>query len=223
MAEEGAMERALARPVRAGAGEAAHLVHVSWELSGEAVQVYVDGELTEVAPAAERGCWLLLDRGAVREIELVGAWWTDAWRERLEARPGLAVALVRDEGLDVESEVVVSAGGQTLAAAPLWPGEAHRSGFGALFGEGGFGWDAATGPGLGLGELGMGPLGADGTAWRWHGGEVASDVAEVSVVDASGSVAAGPTVVESGRARLPGGATEVRFDGDWTLRWERDG
>ena len=176
----------LARPVVWPGGDDPHAVHLWWRLiggdtGGRVVQVYVDGELHDAAGDAtgeptQREVWLWLDRSAPRQIELLAVDPREAWRPRPEllrgvsprTRPRAEVRLVRHESLPVEARVEVWVGGERVHDSPLWDAGAHRGGFGALFGLGGFGTDAATGPGLGEGQLGLGPLGADGEAWTWR-------------------------------------------------------
>jgi hypothetical protein len=61
------------------------------------------------------------------------------------------VAVLRDPAVAVDARLSVAVDGQVKVRDWLWDGASGRSGFGGLFGEGGFGMDVATGPGLGGG------------------------------------------------------------------------
>lgn len=234
-ATQDVFELVLARPVVTAAGDHGALVHLWWrttEALGERlVQVYVDGELADVtAEPTQREMWLLIDRAQGRRIELLAVDPAEAWRAQPESlvswqpsvRSAAALALVRDEALPVDARVGVSVDGVLVDEAVLWAGQDHRGGFGALFGEGGFGIDAATGPGLGNGELGMGALGADGSAWRWRRDDLAIGTHALTVTahDAGGQEAAPPHVLEDVAVdRLPEPTTTPTIDPDFTLRW----
>lgn len=176
-------ELVLARPTLRDGSEDEQLVHLSWRAPQQGdrlVQVYVNDQLIDVSDdPAQRDMLLLLDRTQAQRIELlaVAVAERDAlWRPHVDAlrgwsprvRSGAAVTVLRDEMMDVDAQVAVVMDEQVLDRGALWPADEHRGGFGALFGVGAFGFDAATGPGAGIGELGMGPLGADGSAWRWR-------------------------------------------------------
>lgn len=224
-------ELVLARPVWTEAGEHPHLVHVWWrapQQGDRVVQLYVDGELVDVAlDPSQREAWLSLDRSVGRWIALVAAAPEDAWKPAPldQAAITLAlVALVRDETLAVDTRVDVREGQQVLDAGPMWSGDDHRSGFGALFGVGGFGFDAATGPGLGLGELGAGPLGSDGGAWRWRRNDLADGEhqLELHAVSSDGQALGPPTLLAPATIdRPPQPPANVRMQSDFTLTWDQ--
>ena len=226
-------ELVLVRGVQTPAGEHEHLAHLWWlapRQGDRRVQVYVDGELVEAtAHREQRDLWLMLDRSRPHRVELLAVspeadvWQPhpqhlQAWRPTVQSRASLA--LLRDEALPVDATVEMSVDGQARPAAALWPGDEHRSGFGGLFGEGGFGLGAATGPGLGLGELGYGPLGSDGTAFRWRDEGLLPGplMLDVAVRDGQGRHVAGPTSVELDVQGLPA-AVEPALDENWTLNW----
>lgn len=231
-ATQDGFEVTLARPAVHGAGEEAALVHLWWRRSndGQLVQVYVDDELADVTvEPGQREMWLLLDRSRAHRIELLAVHPEEVWVARPEllrqwsprVRDVAKVAVLRDEALAVDARVRVAVDGQVVDEAPMWPSDVHRSGFGGLFGEGGFGVDAATGPGLGAGELGMGALGADGSAWRWRGVGLAEGAHTVSVsaVNANGAAAAVVAEREVVIQPLARPTAGVTVDEDFTLRW----
>ncbi len=230
-------ELVLAAGVRVGGGEHESLIHVWWRAPDQGerlVQVYVDGRLVEVTgDVDQREVWLVGDRGRAHRVDLLAV--PVGGVEAIHAEhagvlgdwePGLVrdvcVGLIRDERLAVDTRLRVSVDGEGEDAGAMWGPLDHRGGFGALFGEGGFGIDAATGPGLGVGELGMGPLGVDGEAWRWRRGDLEAGDYEVVVgaVDREGQragVDAGPIAVSV--EALPRAGAGLSMDADFTLRW----
>ncbi|MEO1235561.1 MAG: hypothetical protein AAFX76_02105 [Planctomycetota bacterium] len=224
------------RAVLDEAGEHDTLVHLQWRPPDTpvAIQVYVNGDLADVvADSSSHEAWLILDRASVQEVELLALPLhnaVDVWAGPPTSNGGfettatsrIQVALLRDETLPIDTKIGVLIDGNRVGEALFWNESDPRSGFGGLFGVGGFGRDAASGPGLGRGELGYGPLGIDGTAWRWrslplesgeHALELeASDAMGVSVGSASdlGSFATAPT---------PSPASHLSIDADFTLNW----
>ena len=230
-------EMTIARPVVWASGEDDSLVHLWWSAPDQGdrlVQVYVDGRLTDVSSSSnQREMWLMLDRSRPRRIELLAIDEADddgAWREyshllnqwQPEICGEATVSLVRDERLPVDSHMLVQVDGNTVDQGMLWPADESRSGFGGIFGVGDFGYDSATGPGLGVGELGMGLLGLDGTAWRWRRDDLAAGEHEITIMteDASGQTAASPLVMEDvAIERLPQAASDLQVSEDFTLTW----
>lgn len=230
-------ELVLARPLVHADGDDAMQVHLWWrapQQGSRLVQVYVNDALHDVtAWPAHREMWLLLDRTQAQRIELLAvdpALVNDVWRPQpallKQWSPGIAdvaaLSLVRDEALPVGTQVTVSIDGSEVDRGPLWSSETTRSGFGALFGEGGFGTDAATGPGLGEGELGFGPLGSGGTAWRWRRDDLpaGAQAIELAVHELDGqSVLAPMTLPPHTLERLPAPAQGVRAEPGPVLRW----
>lgn len=173
----------IARPVIDRFGLETSLVHLWWsapQIDERLVQVYVNGELIDTTPKPDQNeMWLLVDRAIPARIELLAVnppvvsmntpshlQHTEAWLPVVEDTA--AVRLLRDENLPLDTQIIVSVDETAMDRGPLWPADEPRSGFGALLGEGAFGFDSATGPGLGVGELGMGPLGSGGSTWRWR-------------------------------------------------------
>lgn len=162
-----------AQPVLTDAGEHPQLIEVSWVLlknQGHAIQIYVDHEVREVVTETEQhSCWLALDRRRPHVIAVLGVDPTEAFvaqPERLKAfqpdyKSHASLSMLRDESLPHDAVAEVKLDGTIVHQRPLWEGHIHRSGFGNLFGMGDFGNDAITGPGLGRGSLGHGPLGSD--------------------------------------------------------------
>ncbi len=236
-ATQNVFELVLARPVVTAMGEHRALVHLWWsapQQGNRLVQVYVDGTLTETShDPGQRELWLMCDRSRGHRVELLAVDAADpdtltrehpellnSWDPPINGE--LSLSLIRDLRLPVDTRVVIEVDGQQVAEEPMWPATEHRGGFGAVFGEGEFGYDAVTGPGLGRGELGMGPLGSDGTAWNWRSSaiNVGSHTVDVMALDSSGqvlvnNVSTTDVVVDS----LPAPAASFSIDPDFTLRW----
>ena len=137
-------------------------------------------------------------------------------------RSDAKVVLLRDERLAVDTRIGVRSDGVLMDRGPLWPASEHRGGLGALFGLGEFGHDSVTGPGLGVGELGMGPLGTDGTAWRWRRDDLppGTHTLELSALERDGQASAPPlTIGDVEIEALPSPARSLRFDPDFKLEW----
>ena len=128
--------------------------------------------------------------------------------------------MLRDEGLPIDARGVVSVDGADAVEGRLWDAMDFRSGFGGLFGEGEFGHDAASAPGNGMGEFGVGAMGMDGVAWRWASQALAAGehVLALRVTDAAGrtiaQVAEPRTVMIE---KLPGAASGLSVDELFTL------
>lgn len=232
-------ELVLARHVRTGSDPttAANplLVHVWWRAprQGERlVQVYVDGEYYDMTEAPDqRECWVITELSCVRRIELLavpvdepsvlaGSWpdCLHTWRPQITAKIGAAI--VRDHALPIDVWVRACLDGGECEAVAMWPADEHRAGFGVLFGEGAFGHDDATGPGLGEGGLGHGPLGSDATAFRWTARDVpAGDhTLTVTPTNAEGRLL-GPSLAVAARTQGTPPAAETL---EWTgsqLTW----
>ncbi len=233
-ATQDVFELVLARPVRGALGWHSGLVHLAWSapLQGDRfVQIYANDQLLDVThDPTQRECWLLLDLARPWRIELLAVASEESFTPRPDlltswsppVRSELSLTLVRDEALPVRSEVRATVDGQIVEQRALWEDDSHRGGFGALLGEGGFGTDAATGDGLGRGQLGAGALGADGQAWRWRDETLAPTDHTVSLqaLDDRGQAVTplldlGTRTLES----LPAAASTFTVDPDFTLRW----
>ncbi|MEX1017514.1 MAG: hypothetical protein WDZ31_12295 [Phycisphaeraceae bacterium] len=232
-------ELTLARPATHAQGDDAMQVHLWWRAPQQGdrlVQVYVDGALYDVtAWPAQRAMWLLLDRTRAHRIELLAvdpaAEGGDVWRARPELLrtwsptvPDVAaVTVLRNETLPVTAELGLAVDDGPATVTPLWPADVARGGFGALFGEGGFGSDAATGPGLGEGELGVGPLGADGVAWHWRHTHLpdGTRTLALNLHDPTGQpLLASPAERLLTIEHLPAPADGMWIDEPATLRWQ---
>jgi hypothetical protein len=226
----------LARPVQRRDGMDPAMVHLWWSAPAQGarlVQVYVNRQLYDVAlDAAQRTMWLVLDRRRSHAIELLaidphdaeGVWqprpaWLQSWSPQVQ--PVASARLIRDETLPVDTQVRVEIDGTLIDRSPLWPAQVGRSGFGALFGEGGFGVDAATGPGLGQGALGHGPLGSDGTSWQWQRGDLSAAAHQVTfhAEDATGEPVAEALTTDITIDRLPEPAQDLNIDETFKLTW----
>lgn len=226
-------ERALLRAVAAGDPLRGALFHLWWSAPTQGtrlVQVYINDALhTATLDPAQRELWLVLPPGRPHRIHLFAVEPADALTPRPDPHGSGAdgpadiagVTLLRDPAAPVGSVVGVAVDDGPVERAPLFGDGASRIGFGSVFGEGGFGFDAATGPGLGRGELGLGPLGGDGEAWRWRRDDLADGPHTLTLThtdDAGRELAPAVTAgIEVGR--LPPTPTLVLLDADLTLSW----
>ncbi|MBI1373910.1 MAG: hypothetical protein GC159_14400 [Phycisphaera sp.] len=226
--------RVLLRPtVPDGAG----LCHLAWaatakSLAGRVVQIYVDGHLYDaVTDATQRETWLHLDRERDTRVELLAVDASEAWRDRAADLATWSPAFVteatlriaRDETLPIDTRVIVSVDGEDDARHPLWGAGDARVGFGGLFGDGGFGWDMATGLGHGVGAFGHGLFGADGEPWVWTRDDLPSGehTIDLRLEDDTGRVigaldAAQTITIDA----LPAPPTDLTLDEDYTLSWQ---
>ncbi len=219
----------------AGAVRHPMLLHVWWrapQQGSRLVQMYVDGELYGVtSDPQEREMWVVTSLTAARRVELLAVDSEDAealariWPRHLRTWPAavasvLDTAVVRDERLPVDAWMDVRLDGGQAQRVPLWPRDEHRGGFGVLFGYGGFGHDDATGPGLGEGQLGCGPLGSDGTAWRWRarGLDAGGHAIEVQATRLDGSALSGTKAIAR-TTELPPIAAALRWTEPSQLTW----
>jgi hypothetical protein len=142
----------------------------------EAVQVYIDGELFDVAtrPGTDR-MLLRLDRGVDAVIEMIVVCAVEPWTPRPAGLSSydeppvrtIALAMSRDAGrLPPYAGVGIAIDGVPIGTEAIWPADAARPGFGVQFGHDDFGHGMAVGVGFGAGELGSGPFGSDGTLLR---------------------------------------------------------
>ena len=227
-------ELTLARPATTATGEHPHRVHLWWrapEQGERLVQVYIDGQLHDAtAHSGQRDLWLTLDRSHPHRIELLAvdpdcvcqdfAHLLTAWSP--DVRDTAAITILRDETLPADTQIEIAIDGQRVASEPMWQADTHRSGFGNLFGLGGFGIDDATGPGLGLGELGMGVLGADGNAWRWREPRLPAGEHTITTTatTADGQPLTAPITQTVTIDQLPEPARNLTLDPDFTLHWQ---
>jgi len=193
-------------------------------------QVYLDGRLHDVATRPDqRQMWLHVNRSRSHRIELLVVDPADAWsdfsKELTTWDPPFVTAvqqvLVRDESLPVDSRVIVTLDGVDDDGAWLWgPGDS-RGGFGGLFGVGPFGYDAATGPGFGLGAFGAGPLLADGRAWVWRRDDLPAGehTLEMRIEDRHGHIVATHPQQTFTIDALPDPPADLTLDETFTLRW----
>ena len=200
-ATQDVFERILARPVAAPDLQHGRLVHLQWrapEQGERLVQFYLNGLLSGSSRSVtQREAWLLVDAKRHVQIELLAvrpaSVGVDLSSELEGAdpptRPVASLSLLRDVSLPMQSRLAMRHTDASLdeQIALFQPGDA-RSGFGAVFGEGGFGYDTSTGPGLGLGELGYGSLGSDGDALHWRSDHLppGTNTIDLSLEDQSG-------------------------------------
>lgn len=226
-------ERVLARQVAAPDNQHGRLVHVLWNASdpgGRLVQLYVNGELAHVcASTIDREAWLLIDGRYHQQIELLAVDPRDAATPSPQSlagldpatTPRLSARLLRDASLPIDAQLVVSVDNQLVTQTPFFASDTPRGGFGAVYGEGGFGYDASIGPGLGLGQLGFGPLGSDGEALTWQtdtldGGE---HTIRFDLLDKQGGRAALPLEEAFTIDRLPQPPSDVTLTPELILTW----
>ncbi len=165
-----------AMPTVHEAGEDPSLVRVSWWPRLDpawGVQAYVDGELAACSDSTStQGLWLHVDRSQPHLIELLvtklGPDRMAPQTHRLSPdsralRPHIALMPTHDAPPDTQLRVTIDA--DEPQPHQLWR-DTPPGGFGGAFGVGAFGDDQPTSPGLGRGDLGLGPLGYDGHARR---------------------------------------------------------
>lgn len=173
-----------ATPAFAGEHEHPNLVRVTWQddnLQDHAAHIYLDGELIHITPnAQDRATWARIERDVPRRVQVLlvpNDDPADLARPRPERLPQenppyqgppTAIILRSPAAAPHAQAQVTSDSGTTPDFAELWPGRLSRPGFGGVFGEDEFGYDHAVGPGLGRGDLGFGPLGADAHALRYR-------------------------------------------------------
>lgn len=227
-------ELVLARPVDTPDLQHAQLVHLIWrapEQGDRLVQVYLNGQLAAASRSiAQREMWLMVDNDRHTEIELLAVHSSVVTNDlgdylagiNPSTQPFAALRILRDTSLPADSCVSIevdgaSHGDQTLLFSP----SDSRGGFGAVFGEGGFGYDNVTGPGLGLGELGLGPLGSDGRALQWRSDTLAqgSRRIDISLQDAAGVSTTHTTGFDAVIDRLPDPPGGVALTDELTLTW----
>jgi len=210
---------------------------LSWRVTGEGlggrvVQVYVDRRLFDViTDPTQREIWLHLDRLTDTRVELLAVDPSDGWRDRAAGLAswspafvtGASLSIARDETWPIDARCVVSIDGNDDAGHPLWRTSDARVGFGSMFGDGGFGWDMATGLGHGAGAFGQGLFGADGQPWRWTRDDLppGDHTLGLRVEDGAGRVIG---ELDSPRNvsidALPQPPTDLALDDDFTLSWQ---
>lgn len=195
-----------------------------------AVQVYLDGELYDAAiDPNRRELWLRLPRSRNVTVELLTVPRVELWRDRSDElaswdpawSSSASLAISRDEDIDDDVVVLATRDGEDEPPHPLWCAGDARSGFGGLFGEGGFGYDDATAPGMGLGEFGVGGFGRDGFAWRWSLRDLSEGDHELSlrIETPSGDPIAVSDTVTACIDRPPDTAATFGAHDNFTLQW----
>lgn len=230
-ATQDVFELVLARPVMTHTGQHPKLVHLWWRapMQGDRlVQVYINDALYDVTlDTAIREMFLVMDRTRQNRIELLAIPADDPqaiWRPQ----PGLLMAwqpavnsvasidLVRDIGLPVETRLLLDVDATAIDHGPMWPTTETRS----VPGD-----DDATGLGLGFGELGTGPLGFDGTAWRWRRDDL--DAGEHSLrllaIDHTGQAVSGSLEIAATIDLLPVPAIDISITPGFQLNWALPG
>lgn len=226
-------ERVLARPVAAPDMQHGQLVHLLWrapEQGERLVQFYLNGQLAGSSLSiTQRDVWLVIDHDQHIEVELLAVDPTSATVDLASELTGLtpatqptaAIAVLRDLSLPVDTTLTVSVDGGPSERLPLFSPGDTRGGFGAVFGEGGFGYDTSTGPGLGQGELGYGPLGSGGDALRWRdeAQSMGPHAVDLSLEDQAGLAVAQRTSQPITIDRLPDAPMAVELTSALHLTW----
>lgn len=227
-------ELVLARAVLTPAGEHPRIVHLWWRAplqNNRLVQVYVDEKLYDVtSDATTREVYLDLDRTQQHRIELLAISADDpdaVWRPQ----PGLLeswhpkvsstvnINLVRDETLPVDTQLMISLDGDETEYGSIWPPSEARAG---SLSEAGITYGGAFGLGLGIGELGSGPLGYDGTAWQWFRDDLSAGNhnAQITAMDQAGSPVSAPLDVTLLTEQLPSPATGLSIIPPFGIAWD---
>lgn len=225
-------ELVLARPVDTPDLQHGRLIHVMWRAPDQGerlVQFYVNGRLWGSSRSVtQRESWLVVDHEHHAQVELLAVNAASVSIDFSSLLTGMEPAtqsaafltVLRDLSLPVETELGLTVAGKQ-ERVPLFSPSDPRAGFGAVFGEGGFGYDASIGPGLGLGELGYGPLGADGFAlyWRDEGLPAGNNTADLVLEDHAGQPAAQALSLNLSIDRLPHAPRNVALDEAFNLTW----
>lgn len=226
-------ELALARMVATPDLQHGRLVHLSWrapEQGGRLVQFYLNGELSgSCLSAGQREAWMVIDPDRHVEIELLAVdpsvvgvdFAGELAGAGVGTQPTASIAVLRDLSLPAETSLSVVVDGREPERIGLFLPSDIRGGFGAVFGEGGFGYDASLGLGLGQGELGYGGLGSGGVALRWRDDTLSpgAHTVALSLEDDAGRVSGQSTSVQVTVDRLPSAPLHVELDDDFHLTW----
>lgn len=236
-ATQDVFELVLARSVVTSTGEHGGLVHLWWRapLQGNRlVQIYVDEVLYDVTlDVAVRDMYMVLDRSHQHRIELLAVPVDDpdaVWRPQPDLlrgwNPGInsaaRIELVRAEDLPVDTDLAVLVDGKDMACGPMWPGYEARAGSwsaeGATYNE-------PFGLGLGIGDLGAGPLGYDGTSWRWWRSDLNTGSHDVrfTAEEQAGCPVSVPLDVTFLTEHLPCPATHLSIVSPFGIAWEPAG
>ncbi len=166
------------RPVHDAVGEHAALVHAAWRLTdpGFVVRIHVDDAVVDVlTDAAQRDAWLVCDRRVAHHVRLTTyprAYAHEAFTMQPRPIPPVAplcdaagrFSYIAHQSLPPDALLRVTIDGQPHVGIPLWPADTPRCGLGSMLGMDALGVDGAMAPGLGQGQLGVGPCGIDGQA-----------------------------------------------------------
>lgn len=227
-------EQVLARPVTSPDLHHGRLVHVVWRAPQQGdrlTQFYLNGRLSGSSRSTtQRDAWLIVNPDNHTQVELLAVCPLESSTDQSEllagtepaTRPTASLRLLRDVSMPIGSTVAIKA--DSAAAddrSPLFSPNDSRAGFGAVFGEGGFGYDASTGPGLGLGALEFGPLGTDGDALSWYIDTLPAGTHSImlSLEDRTGQTKTQEQSVAIAIDRLPAPPDEVALNDDFHLTW----
>ncbi len=193
--------------------------------------MYIDETLYDVThDATVRDMCLNLDRTRHHRIELLAVpiddpeaiWWPQpgllkGWQPKVNSTA--KIELIRDEDLPVDTQLVISLDGKDVEHGPMWPPTEARAG---SLSEQGVTFDGAFGLGLGVGDLGAGPLGFDGTAWHWLRNDLDTGYHDVRItsVDQSGIPVSVPLDVSLLIEQLPSPVTGLSILAPLGITWE---
>lgn len=230
--EPNPIQHVLLRPIDATDPLHGALFHLWWHApiqDDRVVQVWVnDGLHTASLDPLQRELWLVFAPGQPRRVELRLVEPADAFVPSPAGMDGAAapadiaiVTLLRDPATPIGSQASVAVDSDGPEQAQLFGANTARIGFGSVFGEGGFGIDAATGPGLGRGALGLGPLGSDGEPWRWRRDDLADGphTLTLQLTDSAGRPVAPAQPHDIEIDRIPPVPTRVAVDAGQVLTW----
>ncbi len=233
-ATQDVFELVLARPVMTLGGEHPCLVHLWWRAPDQEqrlVQIYVNESLYDVTQnASVRETFLVLDRTRPTRIELLAVpvddpesiWRSQpnllkSWQPMVNSKAEAEV--IRDENLPEDVIVEVEIDGAVIDAGPMWPVTEARSGVydanGPIFSEN-------YGLGLGIGDLGVGPLGYDGMVWRWRRNDLDQGTHDLqcTALSLTGEPASLPVSLVQSIEHLPNPVTGLRIDAPTRLTWD---
>jgi hypothetical protein len=189
--------------------------------AGYRLQGYIDGNLVgwQTAPGASwefsaplRGSSSIIYLLAVDEANLRTNYWAAAFPDTAEHRLDVKMAqtvapfLPTDKWRVYRGDAGDASATTKVHEALVYPSGQFACGFGAYFGSGGFGWDAAGAKGFGY-SFGLGEFGIDCQMIHWRSDPLPRGTYPVkaTIVDAAGN----ESTASTGSITLPGYARPV--------------